>query len=157
MRGLVVVVLLAAWMGAAILLAAVVAPAAFAALPSRTLAGDVVGRVLPVVFVAGAAVGTLAAVTAFGGGRFAGARVSAALVLVVSCLIAQLAVAPRIARVRAEIGAQPVDQLPPGDPRRATFGRLHALSVGWLALGMIAAVTAIAFGGAALRSGAPPR
>jgi hypothetical protein len=48
-----VVLLLAAWLGAGMLLAAVVAPAAFAVLPSRTLAGALVGRVLPTVFIAG--------------------------------------------------------------------------------------------------------
>jgi len=47
------VVALAAWLGAAALFAASVAPAAFAVLPSRSLAGDVVGRVLPVVFWSG--------------------------------------------------------------------------------------------------------
>ena len=45
--------LLSALLGAGILFASVVAPAAFAALPSRSLAGALVGRVLPVVFVAG--------------------------------------------------------------------------------------------------------
>ncbi|MDE3217575.1 MAG: DUF4149 domain-containing protein, partial [Gemmatimonadota bacterium] len=41
------------WLGAAVLLAAAVAPAAFAVLPSRSLAGDLVGRVLPVIFWSG--------------------------------------------------------------------------------------------------------
>ena len=43
------------------LLAAVVAPAAFAVLPSRTLAGALVGRVLPTVFIAGIVVALVSA------------------------------------------------------------------------------------------------
>ena len=47
------VALMSAWLGAALLTSASLAPAAFAVLPDRTLAGDVVGRVLAVVFVRG--------------------------------------------------------------------------------------------------------
>ncbi len=49
-------VALSVWLGAAVLFAAVVAPALFHALPSRTMAGDVVGRVLPALLYAGAAI-----------------------------------------------------------------------------------------------------
>src|SRR4029077_12340066 len=52
-------VLLAVWIGAALLFALVVAPAAFAVLPTRTLAGALVGRVLPVIFYAGVVIGSL--------------------------------------------------------------------------------------------------
>ena len=38
--------LLDAWLGAAIFVAAFVAPAAFAVLPTRALAGAIVGRIL---------------------------------------------------------------------------------------------------------------
>ena len=45
--------MLALWLGAAGFFSAAVAPALFAVLPTRTLAGEVVGRVLPVVFYVG--------------------------------------------------------------------------------------------------------
>ena len=45
--------LVAAWIGAALITVAVVAPGAFAVLPSRTMAGAMVGRVLPALFIAG--------------------------------------------------------------------------------------------------------
>ena len=45
--------LLAAWVGAAIFFSAIVAPALFAVLPTRELAGAVVGRVLPMLNWAG--------------------------------------------------------------------------------------------------------
>lgn len=142
-RGGVVSILLSAWLGAALLLATVVAPAAFAVLPSRTLAGALVGRVLPAVFIAGLLV-ALACLWLDSGDRGRSIRVRRAMLLVtaLSCAAAQFAVGPRIERVRNEIGGA-VDQLPPGDPRRVAFGRLHAASVAWLGLAMVAAATTL--------------
>jgi hypothetical protein len=125
-------VLLAAWLGAATLVAAAVAPAAFAVLPSRTLAGALVGRVLPVIFWSGIVVG----VTSLLAARAAGAGITAvagSLILVAGCAIAQLVISPRIERMRDAIGG-PVDALALADPRRVDFGRLHGLSV--LAMGV---------------------
>jgi hypothetical protein len=143
--------LLSAWLGAATLFAAVVAPAAFAALPSRTLAGAVVGRVLPVVFIAGI-------ITAAAGlvldrarrGRMPGVRRAALIVTALACGAAQFYVAPRIETVRRQIDG-PVEQLAPSDARRVAFGRLHAVSVGWLGLAMLAA------GAALVLASIPPR
>jgi hypothetical protein len=135
------VVLLAAWLGAALVVALAVAPAAFAVLPTRTLAGALVGRVLPVVFWSGMLVGLV--VAAIGWSMPSRVwRTSAALGLVVACAAAQLVVAPRIERVRAQIGGA-VDALDPSDPRRQAFGRLHALSVAWMGVGGIAALVAL--------------
>lgn len=146
--------LLAAWLGAALLVAAVVAPAAFAVLPTRTLAGALVGRVLPALFVSGIVVGLLTVLSArigAGGpdpGRFPVARTVLGALIVAACVAAQLVIAPRIAAVRARIGPS-VEALPPGDERRAAFGRLHGLSVAALGVAMLA-------GGAALVLGAIP-
>src|SRR5688572_24661680 len=49
--------LLGPWIGASGFFAVAVAPAAFAALPSRELAGALVGRLLPILFWSGATVG----------------------------------------------------------------------------------------------------
>ena len=142
-RAGVVSILLSAWLGAAVLVATVVAPAAFAVLPSRTLAGALVGQVLPVVFVAGLVV-ALASLWLDGADRGRAISVRRALLVVaaVSCAAAQFAVAPRIERTRKEIDG-PVEQLRPDDPRRIAFGRLHAASVAWLGLAMVAAVTTL--------------
>jgi hypothetical protein len=136
-------ILLSAWLGAAVLVATVVAPAAFAVLPSRTLAGALVGRVLPVLFIAGLVV-ALASLWLDSGENGRAIRVRRAMLVVaaVSCGAAQFAVAPRIERVRKEIDG-PVEQLPPGDPRRVAFGRLHAASVAWLGLAMLATATTL--------------
>jgi len=142
-RAGVVSILLSAWLGAAVLVTTVVAPAAFAVLPSRTLAGALVGRVLPVLFIAGLVV-ALASLSLDSGDHGRAIRVRRAMLIVaaVSCAAAQFAVAPRIERVRKEI-AGAVEQLSPDDPRRAAFGRLHAASVAWLGVAMVADVTTL--------------
>jgi hypothetical protein len=132
------IVLLALWLGAALIVAAVVAPAAFDVLPTRTLAGALVGRVLPVLFWSGAAVGVL---VLWLGWRLPSpaSRAVAALVLIASSLVAQLVIAPRIERVRAEIGG-PLEALDPSNPLRQAFGRLHGMSVACLGAGGLAAL-----------------
>lgn len=135
------IIALAAWLGAAAIVAAAVAPAAFAVLPSRTLAGALVGRVLPVLFWSGIVVGLGVAAAAWSlPGR--GGRTAAALGLIAACAGAQLVVAPRIAHLRERTGAG-VDALGPADPLRLAFGRLHAASVAGLGLGAAAAVVAL--------------
>ena len=135
--------LLSAWLGAAMLFSAVVAPAAFAALPSRTLAGAVVGRVLPVVFIGGIVVAAISlGLDRARRGRMPGVRRVALIVTALACGAAQFYVGPRIESVRREIDG-PIEQLAPSDARRLSFGRLHAVSVGWLGLAMIAAATAL--------------
>ena len=135
------VVALAAWLGAALLVAAVVAPAAFAVLPTRTLAGALVGRVLPALFWSGIAIGVGVAGLAWVAARRPWV-IGGAVVLAASCAAAQLVVAPRIDRVRVEIGGA-VDALDPSDPRRQAFGRLHGMSVAWMGLGGLAALGAL--------------
>ena len=134
------VVALSAWLGAALLVATVVAPAAFAVLPTRALAGALVGRVLPVLFYTGAVIGIVVLL-----GRAAMpslVRVIAGAVMIAMCLAAQLVVAPRIERVRIDAG-RPIDELAVGDPRRAAFGRLHGASVLLLGVAGVAAAAAL--------------
>ena len=137
---LTVVVMLSLWLGAAIVVAAVVAPAAFAVLPTRTLAGALVGRVLPTLFWSGALVGIVVALLSRAQPHGA-ARLASALALVLACLGAQLGVAPRIERVRVAAGG-PIDALSRDDIRRTTFGRLHAISVALLGAASLAGAAA---------------
>ena len=141
--GLTTLVLLSLWLGAAIVVAAVVAPAAFAVLPTRTLAGALVGRVLPTLFWSGAGAGLVVALVlrSHAAGR---ATIVAAVGLVLACLAAQLFVAPRIARVRADATAS-IDRLAPDDARRVAFGRLHAASVALLGVAALAASASLLF------------
>lgn len=137
-------VVLSLWLGAAALFTVSVAPAAFAVLPNRTLAGAIVGRVLPAVFYAAMIVGVvvgLLEVTARDASLVRG-RGLAAVIVVVTSGIAQFIVGSRIERIRAAIPG-PIEALSSDDARRVAFGRLHAVSVGLLGLAMIAAFVAV--------------
>jgi hypothetical protein len=136
------VILLAAWLGAAIVVAAVVAPAAFRVLPSRTLAGAVVGEVLPVIFIAGIVVAAISAlIEPRAGGRLV-VHLAPLVAMIAACIIAQFLVGPKIEAVRASIGGA-VDALDAADPRRVQFGRLHAFSVLWMGIAMLGAAWAL--------------
>lgn len=141
--------LIAFWGGAAILTISIVTPAAFAVLPTRTLAGALVGRVLPALFLSGIIIGAIAAVLAVQAGS-RGAAIAAA-VAAVACAVAQFVINPRIARLRDEIGV-PIDALPVGDARRVAFGLLHGFSVGGLMVAMLAAAVSLGYLLFALRS-----
>ena len=138
--------LVAAWIGAAMITVAVVAPGAFAVLPSRTMAGTMVGRVLPALFVAGMVIGILVAVVtssapSAGVPRWASAS---ALVSALACFVAQFGITPRLDRLRAEIGGS-VDALPAGDARRVAFGLLHGYNVAGLGVSMVGAAVCLGF------------
>ena len=130
------------WLGAAAFFSLVVARAAFAVLPTRTLAGALVGRALPVLFLTGIVVGLTVVVLEWPVRREQWGRLAAGATIVAACAIAQFVVAPRIARLRAAIGGT-LEALAPGDPQRAAFGRLHGISVAWLGLAIVAALVAL--------------
>ena len=135
------IILVALWLGAAAIVAAVVAPAAFDVLPSRTLAGALVGRVLPVVFFGGMVLGAALVVVEGLAGRWVSGRSVAGVVTLISCAIAQLVVGAKIAAARAAIPGA-IEALSPDDPRRIAFGRLHGISVAWLGVAILAALVA---------------
>jgi hypothetical protein len=137
-------ILLAAWLGAAILVAAVIAPAAFRVLPTRTLAGALVGEVLPVIFISGLVIGAIVVgIEARSGARFGRPTVAAPFIaLILGCVVAQFIIGPRIEAVRASIGGT-VEALDSADPRRTQFGRLHGFSVLWMGVAMVGAAGAI--------------
>jgi hypothetical protein len=138
---LIQIVAVCVWLGAAGFLSLAVAPALFAVLPSRTLAGAVVGRVLPGVFYSGIALAVLVLLVEFAVARgfTFGSRQIASLVVLIACAVAQFIISPRIARLRAEIG-RPIEELALDDARRLAFGRLHGVSVAWLGVAMLAAI-----------------
>ncbi len=135
---------LAIWFGAALFFATVVAPAAFAVLPTPGLAGRLVGRVLPALFISGICVGLIIIGLEIRaprpGGRLRGVGAG---VMLVACAVAQFIIGSRIERLRVAAGS-PIGALAQDDPRRAAFGRLHGLSVAALGAAMIAAVAAAA-------------
>jgi hypothetical protein len=64
------------------------------------------------------------------------------LLLAVGCSAAQFVVSPKIERIRSSVTG-PIDSLDASDPRRVTFGKLHALSVAFLGLAMIGATISV--------------
>ncbi len=140
-------VLLAAWLGAAVYFSAVVARAAFAVLPSRTLSGDLVGATLPTIFVGGVAMAGLAALLALPAPRrewYAGRFVwlLASLVAAGLCAVGQFVLTPRIDVLRGSLGMA-LDNASTGDPVRAEFARLHLFSVGALGIAILLALVAL--------------
>lgn len=153
LRALVSIVVCAIWGGAALIIVSTVAPAAFRVLPTRTLAGALVGQVLPVLFVSGMIVGVITLGLTPRGAPRAWLRRLGAIGTLVGCTIAQVVIGPRIAAVRERIGPS-VEALAATDPLRVTFGQLHGLSV--LALGVAMVFTLIALVGATLAARTPP-
>ena len=126
------------WIGGAITIAALVAPSAFAVLPS-TDAAQVVGETLRrfhlVGYGAGATlVGSLALAALLGPRPHAfWSRLWIAGLMLAATLVSGLWVSGRVASLRQEIGG-PVSSLSATDPRRVAFGRWHALSTLLMAL-----------------------
>jgi hypothetical protein len=147
------IVTLAVWLGAAAFFSFVVAPAVFATVPSRTMAGAVVGRTLPVVFYLGIVAGAIVIALQASDGRSAlrDARALCACLVVAACAVSQFIIGRRIDRLRENIGG-PIENLAANDARRVAFGRLHGLSVAWLGIAMIAAAVALVL---AWRANAP--
>ena len=133
--------LVAAWIGAIALFGGAVAPAAFAVLPERAMAGALVGRVLPVLYVAGVAVGVAVATAGWRvGGRARLVCLAAGSLTALACAYSHVVIGGRIDLIRTSLPGA-IDELDPGDPRRVTFGRLHGLSV--TCLGLAAASAAV--------------
>jgi hypothetical protein len=130
--------LLAAWLGAALYFSVVVTRAAFAVLPSRALAGALVGRTLPVLFDTGLLLGLWLLASAFVAprGTVRTVTLGGGAAIAVLTAIARLAILPRIDRLRIAMPAA-IDTLAPTDPARRAFGQLHALSVGALGLSLL--------------------
>ena len=132
------IALLAAWLGAAVFVAAVIAPAAFAVLPTRALAGALVARALPVLFMTAIVLGGL--IAASNSTRARGTSVGGLLLL--GGNVAALMIEQRVHAMLVAMGA-PIDTLAMNDPRRVAFGRLHGLSVLMMGIGVIGASIAL--------------
>lgn len=129
------------WVGGLLVLGAIAAPSIFDVLAARQIAGDrlvagaIFGEILRRFHLLsyGCAVVLIATLVMRGvlGPRpimFA-VRVAIALAMLGATAYSGLIVAPRLHRMQSA-SAGPPSSLPEGDPVRAEFGRLHALSTG---------------------------
>lgn len=138
------VVALVFWVGGALTLGSVVAPAAFAVLdppgaaPQASQAALVVGEALRrfhlVAYGAGATLLSTLLLMKVVGPRPPGfgARLALVSAMLSTSIVSGFVVDPRIAATRLEIGV-PVRNLAPDDARRVRFGRLHGLSTALMA------------------------
>lgn len=121
------------WIGGLIFFAFVEAPAAFAVLPTRHLAGNVVGRSIIALHWMGIVSGLVFLATSLLYARlttghahaFAARNILIVLMLALT-LISQFAIIPRMDTLRASMGE--IDSVPPDNPARMQFDSLHVWS-----------------------------
>jgi len=137
---------LVVWLGGLIFFP-VVAQAAFSTLPSRHLAGTVVGRSLGTLHWMGIVSGIVFLASSMLYSRltkgtaqvFAARHVLICLMLALT-LISQFGIIPRMDALRASIGGE-IDSVPPDNPARMQFDGLHVWSTrvesGVILLGLV--------------------
>ena len=147
--------LIAAWLGAAIFFSAVVAPAAFQVsrgfnLPNPgEVAGALVNRTLGVINISGFVISTLLIVLtlllkkSYKVSSFV-AQLVLLTVVAVSAAMGEWVIAARMRQLRHAM-AIPIEQVASGDPMRVAFQALHGYSVAALSIAIIAALIAFIF------------
>jgi uncharacterized membrane protein len=124
---------LVVWLGGLIFFSFVVAPSAFAVLPTRHMAGSLVSRSLSLLHWMGIVSGLVflvasllySRVTTGSAHLFAARHLLIVVMLVLTC-VSQFGISPRMARLRATVGE--IDRVPLNDPARVQFNALHVWS-----------------------------
>jgi uncharacterized membrane protein len=140
---------LVVWLGGLIFFAFVLAPTVFSPglLPSRQMAGSIVGRSLDRLHYLAIVSGTVFLIAsmlysriASGNARPLAARHVLIVLMLLLTVISQFAISPKMHAIRAEAGV--IDDLPSDNPLRVQFDRLHVWSeefeVAVLLLGLVA-------------------
>ena len=143
---------LVVWVGGVIFLAFVLAPTVFSPglLPTRHMAGTIVGRSLDLLHFMGIVSGIVFLIASMFYNRMATgrARPLAARHLLIALMllltaISQFTISPRMHALRAEVGV--IDNVPLDNPLRMEFDRLHVWSENYekavLLLGLVALYT----------------
>jgi uncharacterized membrane protein len=122
------------WIGGLIFFAFVLAPTAFSVLPSRHLAGTVVGRSLGALHWMGIVSGIIFLASSIlyspltkGSPHFFAARNVLICLMLALTLISQFGIIPRMDTLRASIGGE-IDSVPADNPARMQFDALHVWS-----------------------------
>ena len=147
---------LVVWLGGLIFFAFVLAPTAFSPglLPSRHMAGSIVGRSLDRLHYIAMASGIVFLIAsmfynrmALGNARPLAARHILIVLMLMLTVISQFAISPKMHAIRAEVGVIDggIDNVPPDNPLRMEFDHLHMwsekLEVAVLLLGLVALYT----------------
>jgi uncharacterized membrane protein len=142
---------LGTWVGAILFLSFVIAPGAFATLPTRESAGAVVGMALTRLHILGYVAGVTALVARGFRLRPISAVVGPVGIAIVLMLVLTFAsqqfVSARMADLRVQMAAAhgSIDATPKDDPLRAEFGRLHGLSTAAELAVLLLGLTALFF------------
>lgn len=142
------VLLIAAWLGAAVFFSAVVAPSAFGVLrslnvPNATeIAGAIVNRTLSVVNTSGFFISLLSIVIAVAIRKRYGARAFVIQLVLLGLMalatgVGQWVIAAKMRTLRQAMGI-PIDQVSLADANRVAFAALHGYSVAALSIAIIA-------------------
>lgn len=139
-------VLLGFWVGVIALFSFVVAPAAFAVLPSTHLAASVVSRVLSPVEVIGICVSVLLLVFYLVGfgmhSKKSGLELVLLLLMPISVTASHFFVSRRLREIRLQFG-EGLASLSPADAARSTFDLLHRVSVGLMGFDLVVSLALI--------------
>jgi hypothetical protein len=140
--------LLGLWVGAAAFFSFFVAPGAFAVLPTRHLAGQLVSRTLAGLEISGMALGLMLLLLLLAARpprrRAFLLELVVTLLMTASMAVSRFIVSARLHELRVRLG-EGLDLLPRTDPTRASFDWLHQVSVGLLSFNLLAALLLIAF------------
>ncbi len=126
---------LVVWLGGLIFLAFVEAPTAFSPglLPTRHMAGSIVGRSLDVLHYMAIVSGIVFLIASMlynrmtgGNARPLAARHLLIVLMLLLTVISQFAISPKMHALRAEVGV--IDNVPLDNPLRREFDRLHVWS-----------------------------
>jgi hypothetical protein len=137
---------LVVWIGGLIFFAFAVAPAAFSILPTRHLAGNLVGRTLGILHWMGIFSGLIFLASSLlysqmtrGTPQAFAARNLLIVLMLCLTLVSQFGIIPRMDTLRASIGE--IDSVPTDNPARMQFDALHVWSTrvegGVLLLGLV--------------------
>ena len=144
--GIIRLLLLGLWLGAAVFFIGV-AQIAFGTLPSRELAGSIVGRSLAVINLAGLGIAVVLLLTSLIVPRMASkfwvwAERLMLLIIAVATAASQFVIAVWLEFTREQMGGRPIDEIAVDDPVRMQFNMLHEYSTYALAIAMVAGLIA---------------
>lgn len=141
--------LVSVWLGSMIFFSFAVAPSAFAALPTREMAGKIVTSVISKVEMLGLIAGPLLILIQLAAWRSRqAASASKSLRLILLCVMIVMAalsrfwVSAKLVSLRLAMGGL-IDDIPATDPLRVEFNQMHQYSVAFMGTAMLAGLAVL--------------
>jgi hypothetical protein len=133
--------LIALWLGAAMLFSFSLAPSAFGILQSREIAGSVVSANLSVINYAGLIIGVIVLLSSFISAKGMVGWLERVLLLIftIACAVGQFVISFQLSQIRSQVG-RPIEELSIDEPLRIAFDSLHQYSIWVLGTAMVIAL-----------------